>query len=151
MATYVQLSTGLKGFDAVVNGIIAGDGSLDSVNSSLKFAGQVTSHDVSTLEGSQYDAIKTQTGTFIVAPGFSLEFSGQNLDMAGAIAGSGVKLTGQAVGLIDGSLINYSSEPMTMSGKSTLKFNRSGRDKVPAGFIPDKRLIFAPSSYSESL
>ena len=136
---------------ATINGIIAGDGALDNVNSSLKFAGQVISHDASTLAGTQYDAIKKETGTFIVAPGFSLEFSGQSLYMNGAIAASGVKLSGQALGTINGSLINYSSTPMTMSGKSTLKFNRSGRDKVPAGFEPDQKLIFITNSYSESL
>jgi hypothetical protein len=71
--------------------------------------------------------------------------------MNGAIAASGVKLSGQALGVINGSLINYSSTPMTMSGKSTLKFNRSGRDKVPAGFEPDQKLFFMANSYSESL
>ena len=138
---------------ATVNGIIAGDGipSDGDGDSSLKFAGQVQSHDVSTLTGSQFDAIKKETGTFIVAPGFTLEFAGQSLYMNGAIAANGVKLTGQATGTIAGSLINYSKNPMTMSGKSTLWFNRSGRDKVPAGFEPDQALQFAKGSYSESL
>jgi len=142
---------------ATVNAIIAGDGIENGHNgtSSLKFSGQVISNDVSTLPDS-YGAIKQETGTFICAPGFMLEFTGQNLNLGGAIAGNGIKFSGQAGGEIKNSIINYSTDAdsMEMVGQGTLTFNRS--EKPAAGLElnphpPNANLVFMPSSYSESL
>jgi type II secretory pathway pseudopilin PulG len=136
---------------AVVNGIIVGDGSLDDpfASSSINFAGQVICNSIDTLTGPQFEPIQGETGTFIVAPGFSLDFSGQALNMAGAIAASGISFSGQAGGNVDGSLINYSDEPMTLTGQSSLLFNRSNRSSDPAGFRSDQIILFDPTSYSE--
>jgi hypothetical protein len=134
-----------------VNGVIAGDGPLNNEDgtSSLIFSGQVISNDMSTLTDPKFDAVKTQTGTFICAPGFSIQFTGQSLQVTGAIAGNGISFGGQTAGNIDGSVIDYSDETMTMLGQSVLTFNRSGRTGRPAGFEPDQRLDFIPDSYSE--
>ena len=135
---------------AVVNGIVVGDGELDdSSYGSISFAGQVICNDTDVLTGEQFEAIKQETGTFIVAPGFYLDFSGQDLNMHGAIAGSGISFSGQAGGLVNGSVINYSTQPMLMSGQSSLTFNRSGTVADPAGFVPEHKLLFEVDSYSE--
>jgi hypothetical protein len=136
-----------------VNGIIAGDGPINNEDgiSNLKFAGQVVSNDASTLTGSQFDDIKKETGTFICAPGFQLNFSGQAFQVNGAVAANGISFSGQSGGTINGSILDYSKYTMTMVGQSSLTFNRSGRDAIPAGFEPVQRLDFAPNSYSESL
>jgi Tfp pilus assembly protein PilX len=140
-----------------VNGIIAGAGIENGHNgtSGLTFSGQVTSNDVSTLPDS-YGALKQETGTFICAPGFQLAFTGQDLNMGGAIAGNGISFSGQAGGMVKNSIINYSKDPdsMTMVGQGTLTFNRSDCSKPAAGFEPqppDERLDFMADSYSESL
>jgi len=142
---------------ATITGIIAGDGIENGHNgtSSLKFSGQVVSNDVSTLPDS-YGAIKQETGTLICAPGFRLEFTGQDLNIGGAIAGNGISFSGQAGGMVKNSIINYSKDPdsMTMVGQGTLTFNRSDCSKPAAGFDPqppDEKLVFVPNSYSESL
>jgi Tfp pilus assembly protein PilX len=139
------------GGKCTVNAIIvaAGDVADASGSNSISFAGQVVCNDISTLKGTQFDAIKRQTGTFILAPGFSLAFSGNSLAMSGAIAANGISFSGQAGGTIKGSLINYSSTPTTLGGQSSLMFNRSGRETNPAGFVSDYALEFQPSSYSE--
>lgn len=138
---------------ATINGIIAGDGELSEYDgtSHLKFSGQVFSNDVSVLTGSEFDAIKTQTGTFIVAPGFTIDFTGQSVQLNGAVAGNGISFSGQSGGTIYGSIIDYSKDTMTMVGQSSLTFDRSGRDSTPAGFEPVQELNFVPTSYSESL
>ena len=56
---------------------------------------------------------------------------------------------GNAGGIVNGSIINYSHTPMTLSGNSDLYFNRSGIDSVPAGFVPEIVLHYCPESYSE--
>ena len=132
-----------------INGVIVGDGSLDSPDSSIKFSGQVISNDASTLNEEQFGGIVNETGTFILAPGFSLDFSGQANTMNGAIAGSGISFSGQAGGMINGSIINYSSDVMTLTGQTTLTFNRSGRNSNPSGFDSTPILRFNPGSYSE--
>jgi len=134
-----------------VNGIIVGDGDLsdDSCTNQISFSGQVVCNSVETLEGSQFDEVKEETGTFVVAPGFGLDFSGQALNMSGAIAANGISFSGQAGGTVGGTIINYSATPMTMSGQSNLTFSRSGADSDPSGFTSNQTLAFQPESYSE--
>jgi len=136
---------------SVINGMIVASGDLsdNSGTNSITFDGQVQNNDVSTLEGSQFDAIKQETGTFILAPGFSIEFAGQALSVNGAIAGNGMSFSGQATGTVNGSIINYSTNPMMMTGQTTLTFNRSGAGSDPAGFVPNQTLAFQPESYLE--
>lgn len=135
---------------SMVNGIIVGDGDIDSVeDGKIHFSGQVICNDMSGLTDPQFDDIKEQSGTFLMTPGFNIDFSGQALHMNGAIAASGISFSGQAGGMVNGSLINYSMEPMLMSGQSELIFNRSGCDSNPAGFVNDKVIEYRPDTYTE--
>jgi len=137
---------------ATVRGIIVGDGEVGESTSSNKlvFSGQVECLDVSGLTGAEFDGIKQQTGTFILAPGFSAQFSGQTTIDNGAIAASGITFTGQAGGTINGSIINYSpTQPVILSGQSSLSFHRSGTETSPAGFSPIKQLDYLPQTYAE--
>lgn len=135
----------------VIRGVIVGDSAIgdDSPDNNLTFSGQVQCSDISELTGAQFDAIKNETGTFLIAPGFSTDFSGQANVVNGVIAVAGVRFTGQAGGTINGSIINYSTEPVILQGQSALLFNRSGTASGPAGFAPVEVLEYAPSSYSE--
>jgi len=134
-----------------VNAIIvaAGDVTDTSGTNNISFSEHVVCNDVSTLEGEQFEAIKQETGTFILAPGFSLAFSNHALVTNGAIAASGISFTDHAGGTINGSLINYAPTPTTLGAHSSLMFNRSGRETNPTGFVSDYVLEFQPSSYSE--
>ena len=58
--------------------------------------------DVGDLEGAEFAAISEETGTFLIAPGFSSDFSGQSNIINGVIAVAGVRFTGQAGGTING-------------------------------------------------
>jgi len=110
---------------ADVTGIIVGDGDIEdnSGANQIIFRGNVDSHPITNLpEEAQFEGLHDQTGTFVMAPG-----------------------------TINGSVINYSDEEMTLSGNSDLFFNRSGLTEVPAGFEPEIILDYDPSSYSEVL
>lgn len=134
-----------------VKGIIVGNSEIGAIseNSSFDFSGQVTCQDTSTLVGEEFDAIKEETGTFLIAPGSVVDFTGQSNTINGVIACSGARFTGQAGGTINGSIINYSSEPMIMQGQGSLSFNRSGTSSNPAGFEPVDVLSFDSDSYQE--
>ena len=135
-----------------MTGIIVGNGSEndDSGTNQLIFQGDVDSLPISTLPAeSQYEGLHEQVGTFIMTPGFAISFTGNFSTLSGAIAGNGITFSGNAGGTINGSIINYSHQEMTLSGNSDLYFNRSGLDDIPAGFVPEITLAFDASSYRE--
>jgi len=137
---------------ADVIGIIVGDGDIsdDSATNRIEFRGDVSSRPVTDLpETEKFAAIRDETGTFAVAPGFHLAFGGSFDTLNGAIAANGIEFFGDAGGIINGSIINYSDKDMTLSGNSDLYFNRSGLTEVPAGFVPEIILQYDPTSYTE--
>jgi hypothetical protein len=138
--------------NCVINGLIVGDGDMndDSGDNILKFLGSVSSSSVSELpSGSQFDGLREETGTFLMAPGFKVSFGGNFDTLSGAIAANGIEFFGNAGGTIAGSVLNYSDTPMILSGNSDLFFNRSGITEVPAGFEPEIVLHHDPASYDE--
>lgn len=137
--------------NAEIHGLILAEGDLDnpSPGNFLDFGGTVDSYDASTLPPEQFGALTEKTGTFILAPGFRCCFGGDFETLNGVIAASGVEFHGNAGGTINGSVINYSDDCMSLAGNTDLVFNRSGMQKCPAGFEPTKVLQFLPSSYSE--
>ena len=137
-----------------ITGVIVTNGSPtdDSGTNQLIFRGHVANRSVDLLpEEPQFAGLQSQTGTFIIAPGFSVSFGGTMDTLGGAIAANGVEFFGNAGGKIRGSVINYADKAMMVWGNSDLYFNRSGLTKVPAGFVPEIVLEYDPSSYSEVL
>ena len=142
----------LFGGNTEITGIIVGNGDLNdnSGTNLIWFAGTVTSYPVTDLlEEPQFEELRDETGTFLMAPGFKAVFWGNFDTLNGAIAANGIEFGGNAGGTIDGSIINYSDEPMIVTGNSDLFFNRSGTAQMPAGFGPEIILYYVPSSYSE--
>jgi len=138
--------------NTTITGIIVGNGDLsdNSGTNQICFTGTVNSYPVTDLpEETQFEQLRNETGTFLMAPGFSVSFGGNFNTLNGAIAANGIEFFGDAGGTIDGSVINYSGSPMTLSGNSDLFFSRSGTDQMPAGFGPEIILYYVPSSYSE--
>jgi hypothetical protein len=135
-----------------MTGIIVGDGDWtdNSATNQINITGNMTSLPITDLpEEAQFDGLQEQAGTFIMAPGFAISMGGSFSTVAGSIAGNGISFFGNAGGTINGSVINYSDEPMTLSGNSDLLFNRSGLEDVPAGFVPQVVLFYDSSSYRE--
>lgn len=134
--------TGSADVTAVIIG--NGDPNDDSGVNQLSFQGDVESTPVTTLSG-----FEDADGTFVMAPGFHVSFGGSFSALSGAIAANGIEFFGNAGGTIQGSIINYSDNEMTLSGNSDLYFNRSGLSEVPAGFVPEIILKYDGSGYSE--
>jgi len=140
--------------NTIITGIIVGDGDLEdnSGTNQINFLGTVDSYPVTELpDEPQFEEIRNDTGTFALAPGFSLSFGGNFSTLSGAIAANGIEFFGNAGGTINGSVINYSDTPMTLSGTNNLSFNRLEEGVVPNGFVPEIVLQYIPNSYSENL
>jgi len=136
-----------------ITGIIVGDGDLNdnSGTNQISFSGNVISYPVSELPGEeQFAQLRNETGTFLIAPGFSASFSGHFDSLNGSIATNGIRFHGNAGGIINGSVINYSDTETEITGNNDLYFNRSGTIHVPAGFVPQIVLQYDASSYSET-
>jgi len=131
-------------------GIVIGDGDLDypSDDNQLIFRGNVDSSSVSQLDAT-FGNITQETGTFLLAPGFDASFGGSFNTINGVIAASGIEFFGNAGGTVNGSIINYGEDPMTLVGSVDLVFNRSGITENPAGFETTMVLEFQPETYSE--
>ncbi|MHC5158196.1 MAG: pilus assembly PilX N-terminal domain-containing protein [Planctomycetota bacterium] len=140
--------------NADITGVIVGDGDYtdNSGTNTITFNGNVSSSSVAELPES-FGTLRDETGTFMMAPGFAVSMGGSFDTLNGCIAANGVEFFGNAGGTIGGSVLNYSDEPMVLSGNSDLSFNRTGEVEVPDGFdiIEDFIIIYDPSAYDEVL
>jgi len=118
-----------------ITGIIVGDGNIndDSGTNRIDFLYTVDSSPVTDLPA-EFGELREETGTFLMAPGFSLSFGGGFETINGAIAANGIEFYGNAGGTIEGSLLNYSDTAMELSGNNDLYFNRFADTEIPAGF-----------------
>ncbi len=131
-----------------LNGMVIGDGDVGAVGqNSVTFRGNFATG--SFPEGIQFDQIRSEAGTSILAPGFSTSFEGNFSTLDGVVAVSGVTFSGNVNAEIKGTIINYSETPLTVYGNTTMVFDRSGSTKVPAGFDLWRVLNYNPSSYTE--
>lgn len=135
-----------------ITGIIVGDGDANdnSGTNLITFLGTVSSYPVTDLpDESQFIDLKNETGTFLMAPGFSVSFGGNFNTLNGVIAANGIEFFGHAGGTVGGSVINYSNEPMTLTGNTDLFFENSGTVELPAGFDTEIILKYLPEYYCE--
>lgn len=138
--------------NADITGVIVGDGDYtdNSESNQITFNGTVSSSSVATLPES-FGTLRDDTGTFIMAPGFAVSMGGNFGTLNGCIAANGVDFFGNAGGVIGGSVLNYSDNPMELSGNSDLFFNRTGNTEIPVGFEPVLNIVvkYDPSAYDE--
>ena len=126
----------------VANGDVANPGT-----NQLKFLGNFDTDPYP--EGSEFDAIRHEIGSSIIAPGFSASFGGNFSALDGVMSVSGIHFSGNANAVIKGTIINYSDSPAVVEGNATLNFDRADTTKIPAGFDTHMELNYDPSSYSE--
>jgi len=134
--------------NVALNGMIVGDG--DAYNpgtNSISFLGNFAAN--SYPSGSEFDAIRSETGSSIVAPGFAASFAGNFAALGGVMAVSGAHFSGNVNAIVEGTIVNYSDNPMTVMGNATLNFDRSDNITVPAGFDTHRILTYNPASYEE--
>jgi len=134
--------------NVAVNGMIVGDG--DAYNpgtNSISFLGNFETNPYPS--GSEFDAIRSETGSSIVAPGFAASFSGNFAALGGVMAVSGAHFSGNVSAVVKGTILNYSENPTVIEGNSTMNFDRSDNIKVPAGFDTHRILTYNPASYEE--
>jgi hypothetical protein len=134
--------------NVALNGMIVGDGDVNNPGTnSISFLGNFATNPYPS--GVEFDAIRQETGSSILAPGFAASFEGNFSAIGGVMAVSGVNFSGNVNAVVKGTIINYSENPTTVWGNATLNFDRSDNIKVPAGFDTHRILTYNPASYEE--
>jgi len=137
--------------NVALNGIMVGDGDVinpDPASRRIDILGNFASGPYPS--DPQFDALRAEEGTSILAPGFFVTFSGNFSTLEGVVAVSGVHFAGNVNAQIKGSIINYSNSPTVIEGNAVMNFDRAGSTKIPAGFDLYRELDYSPTSYSES-
>jgi hypothetical protein len=98
--------------------------------------------------GAEFDALRQEVGSSIIAPGFSAAFTGNYSTIEGVVAVNGITFGGNASALVKGTIINYSDTPAVVEGNTIMTFDRSNSPTIPAGFDTHRILDYTPSSYS---
>lgn len=130
-----------------VKGLIIADGDVEDPGSnSMIFKGNFESGTFPA--GGEYDAIRSETGSSLIAPGFGVELAGNFASLGGVMAVSGFHLSGNANAVVNGSIVNYSDSQTVIDGNATLRFDRSDSTQTPAGFDANLTLEYDASSYS---
>jgi hypothetical protein len=139
------------GSNVTLQGVIVADGDVHNPEpgtNRIDFCGNFDTHPYP--EGIEFDPIRDEIGSSIIAPGFFTTFGGNFSTLEGVMAVSGVHFYGNANASMKGSIINYSDWPAVVEGNVTMNFDRAGSTKTPAGFDLYRELNYNPSSYSEA-
>lgn len=130
-----------------LRGIIVAEGDLENPGSdALIFCGNFGTAPYPS--DSEFDAIRDETGSSIIAPGFAASFQGNFSTLDGVMAVSGVHFSGNASAIVKGTIINYSDQPAVVEGNATMEFDRIDSTRVPSGFDTHRVLSYDPSSYA---
>lgn len=137
------------GRNVSLQGIIVAEGDLtdDPITDRIDILGNFASGPYPA--GAEFDAIRGEVGSSIVAPGFAMSFQGNFSTLEGVVAVSGIHFSGNVAALIKGTIINYSDTPMIIEGNASMNFDRAGGTKVPAGFDTLRVLNYNSSYYEE--
>lgn len=134
-----------------LNGLLVTEDSEEPLSTcQLTFDGGVEANGVEALpDTAEFAAVKQETGTFILAPGFDVTFAGHFSAINGSIAASQLTFTGTAEGTVKGSVIGLEDRLTSVGGNVDIYVDRENADDDPAGFIKSLAFVPAPDTYEE--
>jgi hypothetical protein len=140
--------TGNFTFKGVIVTEDAGENVYDQ--NTIKFSGNTDIEGVEVLPDTpEFHDLREMPGSFLLAPGFGTEFTGNFGTINGTMAADEFKFTGNAGGTVKGSIINYGDSEFRMTGNSHLIIDRSGTPTIPSGFATWSNFGAIPDSYME--
>ena len=122
----------------------------DLTKNQVNFTGNLSVSSVANLPaGAQYDPIRSQLGTFLLAPGYNVSFTGNFHAISGCMVASQFSFTGNASGNILGGICNLADSSFNMTGNASIGINRENAPANPAGLTSSSLLKCVAGSYSE--
>jgi hypothetical protein len=140
-----------SGNTSIIGVIVADEPTSDNLTANqIKFTGNVSTAGVENLPpGAAYDGLRDLTGSFLLAPGFSTQFTGNFNTVNGCMVASEFKFTGNAGGNILGGLVNLRDSVVQLTGNASLVVDRQDPNEHPAGIVSSTKLVCVSGSYSE--
>ncbi len=93
--------------------------------------------------------VKEHTGTFVLAPGFGVQFFGHANTITGAIAADKIGFWNHPEIEVTGFILGLTDEKMELDGHTVITIDSDNADQNPAGFVFPKILTPNPNSYTE--
>ena len=118
-------------------------------NNRIKFAGTVTSAGVETLSRTEFGDLCDLKGSFLLAEGYSLTFTGNFNTVNGYIVGSKFEFSGNAGGTVRGGIINLADTVFTVDGNVDIVIDKEHAEDDPAGLVSKHFLLCVAGSYHE--
>lgn len=138
---------------ATVNAIIVTEDSQGAEPISacqLTFAGTVDAHGVGSLPDTpEFAGARQQTGSFILAGGFAVNFLGNFSTINGSVVADQIYFGGTSEGTIKGSVVGLKDVPMALQGNVDILVDKSDSDENPAGIIKSWAFVPIPDTYRE--
>ncbi|MGE5296529.1 MAG: hypothetical protein ACM3VT_17050 [Solirubrobacterales bacterium] len=133
--------------NVALEGLIVAEGNvLNPGTNKISFQGNFASG--AYPAGSQFDAIRSRTGSSILAPGFGVSFTGNFSSVNGVLAANDLYFSGNASAVVKGTVISYSQNPTMVDGNIAMNFDRAAVTEIPAGFDLLRTLEYDPASYA---
>lgn len=119
-------------------------------NNLIKFNGTSNAAGVESLPDTpEFAALKAMPGSFILAPGFEVNMSGNFGVAAGCMAAETFKFSGTTTGTVKGSIISYGTTTFLETGTAVINIDRSGGTSQPPGFTTRSLLVPDMDTYGE--
>jgi hypothetical protein len=140
-----------------INGAIVVDGAANGstyATNSMSFAGSVASKSMSSITDSTVlaqltTAEKGLSGAFLLAPNFSIGFTGNFGTVNGTIVSDKLSFSGNAGGTIKGTIVNLQDSGVSLSGTSDIVIASQGTSNYPSGVYFGNHYTPSAPSYAE--
>jgi hypothetical protein len=97
----------------------------------------------------QFDGLRNLTGSFILAPGFNVNLTGNFGAVNGSVVGSMITVDGSASLIVKGSLINVDPNLLLVKGNGEVVIASTGTTNYPSGLRFGSHYFPVPGSYRE--
>lgn len=139
--------------DCTINGaIVTEDASdLNIEDCQIIFKSKVDCNGVEALPNTtQWASLREQTGTFVLAPGFHLDFHGQANAVNGVLAADKLDFHGGVNLNITGSILGLNDLDTTLHGHNEIWVDTPDGDSNPAGFVKVYTMVPNADTYGET-
>jgi hypothetical protein len=116
----------------------------------INFSGGLVASGVEYLPSdARFNGLRDETGTFLLAPGYAANFSGNFSTINGAVVASQFDFAGTASGTVRGHVLNLADTALDVRGGAHVTIDKSDAPVHPAGFAPRYVLLCIHGSYRE--
>jgi len=122
----------------------------DPDDNSIQFTGNSSTRGVEYLPDTpEFAGLRELTGTFLLAPGFSVKFAGNFGTINGAMAAQEFRFTGNAGGTVRGPIIGWGDSEFVMTGNAHVTIDRQDSAGLLPGFVNTANFLPLPRTYEE--